>query len=244
MSQQASAKMTQTVQDAQVVPEHQSPSGIGAESPQHTVARVISPARKALVFRPLINPRPVPAVMESVRAGFPSVAQDYFAGDFSFDENVILHPDTTFILTVAGDSMEGAGIFDGDLLVVDRSLNPEDGDVVVAILDDELTVKRLVMHGRTPILHPENPLYPDFSPLDGQSLEIWGVVTGNYHSQKRMDMVRHHAPSSQTPATPSVIRPKPTAGHASTLRTPSQKQSVGATRTTQVNSAYAAKGWG
>ncbi|MDN5973284.1 MAG: S24 family peptidase [Bifidobacterium crudilactis] len=175
--------------------------------------------------------------MESVRAGFPSVAQDYFAGDFSFDENVILHPDTTFILTVAGDSMEGAGIFDGDLLVVDRSLNPEDDDVVVAILDDELTVKRLVMHGRTPILHPENPLYPDFAPFDGQSLEIWGVVTGNYHSQKRMDVIRHHAQSKDAPTTPPIIRPKPTGGYTPQLRHPSQSQP-------RENSAYASKGWG
>lgn len=237
MSQLSSEEMAEDVQATESAQSHR-PSGTRAgSSRQNDVANTISPERKTLMFRPLIDPRPVPAAMESVRAGFPSVAQDYFAGDFSFDENVILHPDTTFILTVAGDSMEGAGIFDGDLLVVDRSLNPEDDDVVVAILDDELTVKRLIMHGRTPILHPENPLYPDFAPLDGQSLEIWGVVTGNYHSQKRMDVIRHHAQSKDAPATPPIIRPKPTGGHTPPLRHPSQSQPRG-------NSAYASKGWG
>lgn len=68
----------------------------------------------------------VPMALEAVHAGFPSVAQDYFDGDFSFDDNVITHPDTTFVMAVAGDSMEGAGIFDRDILVVDRSLAAEE----------------------------------------------------------------------------------------------------------------------
>ncbi|WEV73030.1 S24 family peptidase [Bifidobacterium sp. ESL0790] len=137
------------------------------------------------IFRSTLAPIPVPAALESVHAGFPSVAQDYFAGDFSFDEHVIQHPDTTFIITVAGDSMEGAGIWDGDLLVVDRSLEPQAGDVVVAILDDELTVKRLIMRGSTPVLHAENPRYPDFMSSDAAELVVWGVVVGNFHPQSR-----------------------------------------------------------
>lgn len=130
------------------------------------------------------DPRPIPQALESVHAGFPSVAQDYFNGDFSFDENVIVHPDSTFIIHVAGDSMTGAGIFDGDLLVVDRSLEPHEGDIVVAILDDEMLVKRLVCRRGRAILHAENPAYPDFTPGDGEDLVIWGVVTGNYHWQR------------------------------------------------------------
>ena len=157
------------------------------------------------------SPIEVPAAFESVHAGFPSVAQDYFGGDFSLDQHVIVHPETTYIVTVAGDSMQGAGIWDGDLLVVDRALQPQAGDVVVAILDDELTVKRLLVHGSMPILHAENPRYPDFIPEDGQSLIIWGVVTGNFHSQspgrRNTDMPPHITRPRQEPIPPSSVAP-------------------------------------
>ena len=130
------------------------------------------------------HPSPVPQALEAVHAGFPSVAQDYFSGDFSFDQNVIVHPDSTFIIHVAGDSMTGAGIFDGDLLVVDRSLEPREGDIVIAILDDELLVKRLAKRKGRTMLRAENPAYPDFLPQEGEELVIWGVVIGNYHWQR------------------------------------------------------------
>lgn len=130
------------------------------------------------------HPSPVPQALEAVHAGFPSVAQDYFSGDFSFDQNIIVHPDSTFIIHVAGDSMTGAGIFDGDLLVVDRSLEPREGDIVIAILDDELLVKRLARRRGRTMLRAENPAYPDFIPQEGEELVIWGVVIGNYHWQR------------------------------------------------------------
>ena len=136
------------------------------------------------VMRMVCRPRPVPAALEAVHAGFPSVAQDYFAGDFSLDKHVIVHPGTTFIVRVAGDSMEGAGIFDGDLMIVDRSLDPVDGDVVIAVLDGELTVKQLLIDASGPRLHPENPRYPDFRPSGDERLFVWGVVTGSYHPQR------------------------------------------------------------
>lgn len=130
----------------------------------------------------------IPRALESVHAGFPSVAQDYFISDFSFDENVITHPATTFAVTVAGDSMEGAGIYDGDILLVDRSLQAQDDDVVIAIVDGEMTVKRLLKkHGRPPLLHPENPRYPNIQMGDGNELDIWGVVIGNYHHQHQRE---------------------------------------------------------
>lgn len=155
---------------------HQQPHHRTGDSPGNAVSSV---------WHTGVRPVPVPQALEAVHAGFPSVAQDYFNGDFSLDEHIIKHPDTTFIVTVAGDSMVNAGIWDGDLLVVDRGLDPQDGDVVIAVLDDELTVKRLVLHGRTPILHPENPTYPDFIPSPDQELLIWGVVIGNYHWQRK-----------------------------------------------------------
>ncbi|EFG33252.2 peptidase S24-like protein [Parascardovia denticolens DSM 10105 = JCM 12538] len=127
----------------------------------------------------------IPKALEAVHAGFPSVAQDYFDGDFSFDENVIIHPDTTFIVTVAGDSMQGAGIFDGDLLIVDRSLPAQENDVVIAAIDGELTVKRLVIDQEgNPVLHPENPSYPDIHLYWEADALIWGVVLGNFHWQR------------------------------------------------------------
>lgn len=135
--------------------------------------------------RPLdVSPHPVPAALEAVHAGFPSVAQDYFTGDFSLDENLIIHPDTTFVVSVAGDSMEGAGIFDGDILIVDRSLRPRPDDIVIAAIDGELTVKRLAQDRQGGLfLHPENAAYPDIRLNPGDDMMVWGVVIGNYHWQ-------------------------------------------------------------
>ncbi|WP_018143558.1 LexA family protein [Alloscardovia criceti] len=126
----------------------------------------------------------IPIALESVHAGFPSVAQDYFSGDFSFDTNVIVHPDTSFIVRISGSSMEGAGIFDGDLVIVDRSLIPQNGDIVIVALDGELTVKRLASDAQgNPVLHAENKQYPDIQLYFDESVTIWGVVIGNYHPQ-------------------------------------------------------------
>ena len=128
----------------------------------------------------------MPIVTEMVAAGFPSPALDGREEGFSLDAHVIEHPEYTFIVTVAGDSMEGAGIFHGDWLVVDRSLTPEDGDVVVAVLDGELTVKRLLSRdGRPTAARGESPL-PDFVPPNMGMFVIWGVVTGSFHPQRRL----------------------------------------------------------
>ncbi|BAR06593.1 UmuD protein [Scardovia inopinata] len=126
----------------------------------------------------------IPMALEAVPAGFPSVAQDYFDGDFSFDENVITHPDTTFVVRVSGDSMEGAGIFNGDILIVDKSLAAEESDIVIAAINGELTVKRLLLNtDNLPFLHPENRAYPDIPLYLEEEVAIWGVVIGNFHWQ-------------------------------------------------------------
>lgn len=143
---------------------------------RHAPCRVVLPARRVTANGPRLN-----AALESVHAGFPSVAQDYMVADFSLDDHVIPHPETTFIVSVTGDSMQDAGIWDGDLLIVDRGLDPESGDVVIAALDGELTVKRLLVNGGGVLLHPENPLYDDIIVGEPQDLVIWGVVTGSYH---------------------------------------------------------------
>lgn len=189
------------------------------------------------------NPNHVPIALEAVHAGFPSVAQDYFSGDFSFDEHVITHPNSTFIVRVAGDSMVGAGIFDGDLVVVDRSLLPTDGDVVIAVLNSELTLKRLRCKGKEIYLQAENPRYPDFHLCDGEELVIWGVVTGNYHWQ-------HPGNSSQVQSEPAPHVTYPQPGHESTYsRTKQVKDTVSQSAHTGNHSAhrnqshYPSSGW-
>lgn len=118
----------------------------------------------------------------AVPAGFPSPAQDYFHGRVDLNKHLIKDITSTFLVRVSGHSMEGAGISDGDELVVDRSLEPVDGNVVVAILDGEMTVKRLRIRGRgQAILVAENPDYPDIEVPEMSDLVIWGTVTRCLH---------------------------------------------------------------
>lgn len=116
------------------------------------------------------TPTRVNAVLLRVPAGFPSPAQDSF-DDGRIDLNDVLIRDvtSTFILRVTGDSMQGVGIYDGDEVLVDRSLTPRDGDVVIAVVDGDFTIKTLR-------LHPENPAYPDVVVGGLSELVVWGVV--------------------------------------------------------------------
>lgn len=91
------------------------------------------------------------------------------------------HEATLFVMQMAGDSMINAGIHNGDLLIVDRSLTPVPGDVVAAVMDDEIAIKRLVSRASITILHAENPRYPDYMPNNGASPDIWGIVTDVIH---------------------------------------------------------------
>jgi SOS-response transcriptional repressor LexA len=91
------------------------------------------------------------------------------------------HEATLFVMQMAGDSMINAGIHNGDLLIVDRSLTPVPGDVVAAVMDDEIAIKRLVSRASITILHAENPRYPDYMPSNGASPAIWGIVTDVIH---------------------------------------------------------------
>lgn len=120
-------------------------------------------------------------VAAAVSAGFPSPAQDHFRGEVDLNEHLIHDKTSTFILNVAGDSMTGAGIFDGDHIIVDRSLTPRIGSVVVAIVDGELTLKKLARSRGRLILQAENPRFPSIA-LEGEmELVVWGVVTYNIH---------------------------------------------------------------
>ena len=124
----------------------------------------------------------LPLFGHRVAAGFPSPADDYVEDRLDLNELLIQHQEATYFLRVTGDSMVGAGIHPGDLLVVDRAIPAQDGHVVVAAVNGELTVKRLRQVGGMPELHPENPAYPVIRFKEGQELRIWGVVTSTVHS--------------------------------------------------------------
>ena len=119
----------------------------------------------------------IPLFSHTVAAGFPSPADDYIEGRLSLDEHLVQHKEATFFVRAKGNSMMGAGIFDGNLLVVDKSLAPSSGDIVIAFLDGELTVKRLIKRGDKVILKPENSRFREIELKDGQELQVWGVVT-------------------------------------------------------------------
>jgi DNA polymerase V len=118
-----------------------------------------------------------PLFLSRVPAGFPSPAEDYVEGSLDLNEHLIEHREATFFVRVKGLSMTGAGIADGDLLVVDRSLEAGDGDIVVAVVDGELTVKRLSRRGSCVRLLAEHPGFAPIEFKDGQELTVWGVVT-------------------------------------------------------------------
>lgn len=117
----------------------------------------------------------------TVPAGFPSPAQDWYEGPIDLTAELVKDQAATFIVRVSGHSMEGAGISDGDELLVDRSLTPRDGDVVVAVLDGELTVKRLATGPAGVVLRAENPEFPDIPVPEAADLIVWGVATFCIH---------------------------------------------------------------
>jgi DNA polymerase V len=122
----------------------------------------------------LVSPVPV-------AAGFPSPAQDYFDGRIDLNAHLIKDVTSTYVVRVSGESMEGAGISDGDELIVNRALEPRDGCVVVAVLDGELTIKRLRITPAGVVLQAENPAYPDIEVPVLSDLVIWGVAVRCLH---------------------------------------------------------------
>lgn len=113
----------------------------------------------------------------NVPAGFPSPADDYIESRLSLDEHLVPHKDSTFLVRAKGNSMIEAGIFDGSILIVDKSLTPVSGDIVVAVLEGEFTVKYLIKRGNTIALKPANAQCKEIEFKEGQELQIWGVVT-------------------------------------------------------------------
>jgi DNA polymerase V len=124
---------------------------------------------------------PVPLLGRIVPAEFLSPADDYLEGEIDLAAFLIARPSSTFLMRVSGLSMTGAGILDGDYLVVDRSVEPKHGHIVVAVCSGVMTVKRLqfINQGRA-ILRSENPDFPAWEICEETPAEIWGVVVGTF----------------------------------------------------------------
>ena len=119
----------------------------------------------------------IPLVTERVQAGFPSPAQDYIDKKLDLNDFLINNANATFIVRANSLSMLNAGIDINDALIVDRSIEAQHRDIVIACVDNEFTVKRLIIDAKGCWLKAENEGYPDIHPLEGQQFEIWGVVT-------------------------------------------------------------------
>lgn len=124
----------------------------------------------------------LPLFAVPVKAGFPSPAEDYLEQNLDLNEYLIPHPAATFFVRADGDSMQGAGIHKGDILIVDRSLEPTQGRIVIAVINGEFTVKRLRYEGQKVFLEPENPRFPSTEIDPNWDFRIWGIVTHVIHS--------------------------------------------------------------
>lgn len=122
---------------------------------------------------------------ETAECGFPSPAQDYQTTEIDLNEHLMPNRVSTFLIRARGHSMTLAGIFDGDELIVDRSIRAEDGHVVVAVVDGEMTVKRLRYSGAGVRLSAESPGHPDIEIAELSDLRVWGVVTRSLHRVTR-----------------------------------------------------------
>lgn len=139
----------------------------------------------AMLPVPAVAPLRLPMFGHKVQAGFPSPADDYVEAWLDLNEHLIEHKEATFFVQATGNSMIGAGIQEGSLLVVDRALEARHNDIVIAVIDGELTVKRLEKHQGTVRLVAENPAYQPIEFTEGQELTVWGVVTSIIQRIKR-----------------------------------------------------------
>ena len=122
-----------------------------------------------------------PLFCDTIKAGFPSPADDYIEQVLDFNELLVKHPSATFCLRVSGNSMTGAGIHHNDILVVDRALTAENNSIVIASICGELTVKRMIKHRGKIILAPENQDFQPVTVTENMEFQIWGVVTNVIH---------------------------------------------------------------
>lgn len=144
-----------------------------------TANNLLLPFYKSSQFAALVD---LPLFAFKIPAGFPSPADDHLEATIDLNKQYVRHPAATFFVRVQGHSMIGAGIHSGDMLVVDRSLEAQSGSIVIAVVNAELTVKRLIIKGDEVWLMPENPEFEPLQIKDGVELHIWGVVAHVIHS--------------------------------------------------------------
>ena len=123
----------------------------------------------------------IPLVKETIAAGFPSPAEDYIELGIDLNKYLIKNPISTFFLRVSGNSMNNAGIYNDDLLIIDRSINPNPGHIVVALLDGEFTLKRLIKKKDTYYLKADKENYPAINLYEYKDIQIWGVAIYSIH---------------------------------------------------------------
>ena len=126
----------------------------------------------------------LPMYGSTVSCGFTSPAEDHVESQLSLDEYLVPNPNATFFVRASGDSMTGAGIYDGDLLIIDRSIEVKNNHVVLAILDTEFTIKRFIKNNDKVFLKAENPSFDDIPIHPDQHLMVWGVVVHVIHHLK------------------------------------------------------------
>ena len=127
----------------------------------------------------------IPLAQGSVSAGFPSPAEDYIELGIDLNKYLIKNPISTFFLRVSGNSMNNAGIYNNDLLIIDRSINPSPGHIVVALLDGEFTLKRLIKKENNYYLKADKENYPAINLYEYIDIEIWGVATYSIHELQK-----------------------------------------------------------
>ena len=149
-----------------------------------TLIPFTAPATSAAVL-PFLRPAAsnpaiceLPLLRHRISAGFPSPADEYIEKGLDLNTYLVRNKTATFFFRVSGDSMTGANIHDGDMLIVDRSIEPRHRHIVLAVINNEYTVKRLYNQNGVIELHAENSLYPPIRFRENEELQVWGVVVG------------------------------------------------------------------
>ena len=144
------------------------------------------------IFRPdTSSTLELPFADSGIQAGFPSPAQDYISEYIDLNREIIRHPAATFYAKVSGDSMIEEGIEPGDLLVIDRSIEPDDGDLAVCCLEGDFTLKRIHLTPAAVWLIPSNETFDPILVTPDQRFEVWGVVTHTIKNNRRPRTGRH-----------------------------------------------------